>query len=317
MTRLLAAFACPLLLAVIASTAPAQDAKPVLPAIDGPWWTVAKDPDLGALGDPARQQPVDFAIWQAADGSWQIWSCIRNTRCGGKTRLFFRWEGAKLTDADWKPMGIAMQADPEKGETPGGLQAPHVMKIGDFYHLWYGDWEHICHATSKDGKTFARDVDAGGKTGLFAEAAGANTRDAMVLPIGAKLHCYYTAYPERKGSVYCRTASTDDLRKWSDSTRVAFGGSAGTGPYAAECPFVVYRPESRLYYLFRTQRYGKDAQTSVYASADPMNFGVDDDRFLVGKLPVAAPEIVQHEGQWYIAALLPSLKGIQVARLKW
>ena len=45
-----------------------------------------------------------------------------------------------------------------------------------------------------------------------------------------------------------------------------------------------------------------------------MNFGVNDDRYLVGTLPVAAPEIVEHEGGLYIAALLPSLKGIQIAR---
>jgi hypothetical protein len=48
-----------------------------------------------------------------------------------------------------------------------------------------------------------------------------------------------------------------------------------------------------------------------------MNFGVNDDRFLVGTLPVAAPEIVEHEGQLYIAALLESLKGMRIARLKW
>ena len=71
------------------------------------------------------------------------------------------------------------------------------------------------------------------------------------------------------------------------------------------------------YYLFRTQRYGQNALTTVYRSKDPLDFGVRDDRCLVGTLPVAAPEIVVHEGQDYIAALLPSLKGIQIARLKW
>jgi hypothetical protein len=32
---------------------------------------------------------------------------------------------------------------------------------------------------------------------------------------------------------------------------------------------------------------------------------------------VAAPEIINQDGQYYIACLLPSLKGIQVAKLKW
>ncbi|MBM4081093.1 MAG: hypothetical protein FJ278_15425, partial [Planctomycetes bacterium] len=109
-----------------------------MPQIDGDWWTVARDPDLGEFTDP-KQQPVDFSVWQAADGTWQLWSCIRHTRCGGKTRLFHRWEGQRLTDPDWQPMGIAMQADVRFGETPGGLQAPHVLKLGHTWHMFYGD----------------------------------------------------------------------------------------------------------------------------------------------------------------------------------
>jgi len=36
-----------------------------------------------------------------------------------------------------------------------------------------------------------------------------------------------------------------------------------------------------------------------------------------GSLPVAAPEIIRDDDQYYIASLMPSLKGIQMARLKW
>jgi hypothetical protein len=107
------------------------------------------------------------------------------------------------------------------------------------------------------------------------------------------------------------------LSAWSASKRVAFGGAAGIGPYSAECPFVYYHAPSRFFYLFRTQRYGQDAQTMVYRSPDPADFGVNDDRYLVATLPIAAPEVVEHEGQLYIAALLPSLKGIQIAKLKF
>ncbi|MBE3097467.1 MAG: hypothetical protein IMZ44_10110 [Planctomycetes bacterium] len=296
------------------AAAAAKEAPPALPRIEGQWWTLAGAPDLGPLSDP-RQQPVDFAVWQAADGTWQLWSCIRNTRCGGKTRLFHRWEGKRLTDPDWRPMGVAMQADPKAGETEGGLQAPFVTRIGAVYHMFYGDWESICLATSTDGKTFTRRLGPDGKTGMFSEGPGNNTRDPMVLRADGRTYCYYTAYPNREGAVFCRTS--EDLVKWSDAKRVAFGGAAGANPYSAECPFVVYRAESKRYFLFRTQRYGQNAQTSVYASLDPLDFGVNDDRCLLGTLPVAAPEIIEHEGQTFIAALLPSLKGIQVARLKW
>jgi len=303
----------------MAVTATPAAADEWIPRIDGDWWQVAGDPDLGSYTG-AGQQPVDFGVWQAADGAWQLWSCIRHTRCGGKTRLFHRWEGRKLTDPDWKPMGVALEADPKFGETPGGLQAPHVVKVGDRYLMFYGDWHNICLAESRDGKTFQRVVNDQGRVQLFSEDArdprrDANTRDPMALLVGDTYHCYYTAHAEGKGKDYCRTSK--DLKSWSDSKVVAFGGSAGSGPYTAECPFVVRHAESGAYYLFRTQRYGAAAQTSVYRSLDPFDFGVEDDRCLVGRLPVAAPEIIHHEGQWYIAALMPSLKGIQIARLKW
>jgi hypothetical protein len=72
------------------------------------------------------------------------------------------------------------------------------------------------------------------------------------------------------------------------------------------------------FYLFRNQVYGQKARCSVYFSRDAMDFGVDhDEGHFVCTLPIAAPEIIQHEGQYYIAALLPSLKGIQVSRLEW
>jgi hypothetical protein len=283
------------------------------PVIDGPWWTVAGDPDLGEFTSP-KQQPVDFAVWQAADGTWQLWSCIRHTKCGGMTRLFHRWECKQLTDADWQPMGIAMQADPTHGETPGGLQAPHVVKEGDKYLMFYGDWEHICLAESRDGKKFERVVQPSGHTGMFGEGLNSNTRDPMALKIGDQWHCYYTAHPQLKGADYCRTSR--DLKQWSEATKVAFGGGAGTGPGSAECPFVV-ELDGR-YYLFRTQRYGQNAQTSIYHSRDPMDFGRDNDAgHFIDTLPVAAPEIIVHDGQYYIAALRPDLKGIQIARLKW
>lgn len=284
------------------------------PQIEGEWWQVAGDPDLGRYTTP-KQQPVDFAIWQAADSTWQIWSCIRGTKCGGKTRLFYRWQGDRITSRDWQPMGIAMEADPAFGETTGGLQAPYVMKIGPEYYMFYGDWENICLAKGMDGKTFARQLQPNGKSGMFSEGSGNNTRDVMVIRVGHLYHAYYTAYPNKLGADYVRTSK--DLRNWSASKKVAFGGAAGTGPSSAECPFVYFHKPSGYYYLFRTQRYGEKAQTSVYRSKDPMNFGVEDDRFLLGTLPVAAPEIVEHEGQLYIAALMPTLKGIRIAHLKF
>jgi hypothetical protein len=149
---------------------------------------------------------------------------------------------------------------------------------------------------------------------LFDDGPGSNTRDPMILPIGDRLFCYYTAYPKAKGAVY-RRQSVGDLNDWGASRMVAFGGRAGTNPFSAECPHVVVLDGS--YYLFRTQRYGQDAQTSVYRSQDPLDIAIEDDRCSVGTLPVAAPEIVQHEVKWFIAALNPNLDGIRITRLRW
>jgi sucrose-6-phosphate hydrolase SacC (GH32 family) len=212
-------------------------------------------------------------------------------------------------------MGIAMEARTDVGETAGGLQAPHVVKIGDLYHMFYGDWENICVAASENGKTFTRRLNTNGKTGMFSEGPGNNTRDPMVIRIKDTWHCYYTAYPNKQGAVYCRTSK--DTRAWSESKVVAFGGEAGTNAVSAECPFVVELTAGE-FYLFRTQRYGQNGISRVYHSHDPLDFGIDNDRdHLLANLPVAAPELIRHDNQWYIASLLPSLKGIRVARLSW
>ena len=182
-----------------------------------------------------------------------------------------------------------------------------MFKVGGQYRMLYGDWDNIRGAVSSDGKTFTR------IEGKFTEVPGANTRDPMAILIDGTWHCYTTAHPENKGAVYSRIST--DLKTWTEPKIVARGGAAGTGPYSAECPYVVNRKGN--FYLFRTQRYGKTAQTTVYRSKDPRDFGVDDDRCRIGTLDIAAPEIFQHDGQDYMASLLPSLKGIQIVRLAW
>ncbi len=310
-------FTTMLVLAVLAMSLAGSGwaAAPALlyPAIEGGWWRIAGNPELGVYTSE-KQQPVDFAVWQAADGSWQLWSCIRNTKCGGNTRLFHRWEGKAITDPDWRPMGIAMEAEPAFGETPGGLQAPHVVRWQGRYHMAYGDWNNICFATSSDGKSFERVVRDNGKTGHFSEGPHANTRDAMLLFSRGLWHAYYSGFPNGLGYVFCRTSP--ELSTWSPSCVVAYGGWAGNNAVSCECPHVV-EAKPGVYFLFRTQRYGRDAQTSVYRSENPLNFGIDHDAKFVSRMPVAAPEIVLHEGHYYIAALTPELDGIRVARLTW
>jgi hypothetical protein len=288
---------------------------PLMPVISGDWWTVATKPDVGEFASP-KMEPVDFAIWQAADGTWQIWSCVRKTKLPRGTRLFHRWEGKNLTDTNWEAKGNAMQSEEKYGELPGSIQAPYVFQHDGKYIMFYGDWVNICKAESKDGKTFERVIQPNGKTGMFANGpAAVNTRDAMVLKIGDLWHCYYTAHPNKEGEDYCRTSK--DLTTWSESHTVSNGGRAVGSLAAAECPFVV-EPQPGHFYLFRTFNYFDRPKTLVYYSTNPLHFGLDeDDKHLLTQLPVAAPEIFKVGDQYYVAALLPKLDGIRIAKLNW
>jgi len=125
------------------------------PQIDGNWWQVAGNPDLGELTSE-KQEPVDFGIWQAADGTWQIWSCIRKTNAPGNTRLFYRWQGKDLFDTDWEPMGIAMMSDTTLGEALNGLQAPHVVQAADSFLMFYGEWYMAALMPNLQGIRIAR-----------------------------------------------------------------------------------------------------------------------------------------------------------------
>ena len=293
-----------------------EDKKPWIPEIIGDWWQIAGNPDLGKY-QTDRQQPLDFAIWQATDETWQLWSCVRRTACGGQTRLFYRWEGDKLSDHNWRPMGIAMMADPNFGETEGGLQAPYVIRIGDTFYMFYGDWVHICLAVGRDGKTFARRLNADRLSGLFSEKPGTSTRDPMVMAYRNRYYMYYTGVPEGKGAIYCRTSA--DLISWGDSVVVSSGGSAGDGPSDAECPFVFYLPHDYAFYLFRAhpdQKSG-DYRTSIYRSANPLDFGVDSDTYLVGSLPFEVVRIINDGPDFFISALNSDYTGIRLAKMRW
>src|SRR5690606_29787250 len=132
-----------LLLAVFVSCERTSKNTCYRPVIDGEWQNITNQPDLGEY-QGERQEPVDFGVWKAKDGTWQLWSCIRNTKIGGNSRLLYRWEGKSIADTAGQPMDIAMVADTTLGETAGGLQAPYVFEAGGDYSRFYGDWNNIC-----------------------------------------------------------------------------------------------------------------------------------------------------------------------------
>ena len=85
---------------------------------DGDWWQVAGVPDLGVYTRP-EQQPVDFGIWQAKDGT-------PTSGCpsffDGSVRLEGCREGAECTLED--PQGIG-DSDSVVGDRHPGFLALH------------------------------------------------------------------------------------------------------------------------------------------------------------------------------------------------
>ena len=221
-----------------------------------------------------------------------------------------------------------MTAGESAGEVAGGLQAPHVTRWGDTYHMFYGTWDAIAQAISADGKSFTRVLD-----GLAARRSSARQRHVAATPASplasptcatmlfsveaalACSHCLVLSVPatrwararRQRVGTHALCASREHVGAAARSRRmgadrgapISLGGSSGAGPFSSECPCRA-RPASGCWYLFRTQRYTPDGrQTSVYISRDPSNFGVGDggaDAYLVARLPVATPEVVMVEG---------------------
>lgn len=267
-----------------------------VPRIDGDWWPViAGPPDLGIYNSDTAEA-VDFSIWQAEDGTWQLVSCIRNTAYPGRTRLFYRWESANLTDLNWTPRGIFAVSDPtlDPPHTEGRMQAPHCFKHDGLYYFFYNSYGAYCKV-STDGKNFTDHTDHTGSNLFFPMG-----RDLMILDAGSFDGNWYAYFLENRadGSAYMAARTSTDLRgPWlSPSMDIGHYGNP-------ESPFVF--KHNGLYYLWE--------QMKVYVSRDPRNFRNPS----IGTLwnYRYAPEILEHHGFNYMAAY--SDDRIWICRLAW
>ena len=279
--------------AVMSATV-AKPVAPEIPYIQSIWWDITKNPDLGELTAP-KQESVDFAIWQAADGTWQLWGCMRNTAVKKNKRLLYGWEGKSLTDTNWRPTGIKLLPADENAT----VQAPFTFLDDRSYKMVFGNMfnETLYLKTSpkNDGKSFSES-----RRVLFSDTLEFHMRDPTILKIGSTYYAYYCAHPGATGAVYCRTSP--DLIHWSNSTIVSHGGAGGSGPFDAESPFVI--SHKGWYYLFRTRDANDTAawKTCVYASTDPLDFGIGNDDKLLTTLSCAAIEIIADKREEYIAS---------------
>ncbi len=107
----------------------------------------------------------------------------------------------------------------------------------------------------------------------------------MVMKWGGLYYYYYTGRKSEtkyQSAIFCRTSH--DLEHWGEPMMVSAGGApAKLGDWFgadAECPFVVQREGMR--YLFRNQFYGRGNLSTQYASPNPLDFGVGDNRCRIG-----------------------------------
>ena len=325
-SRVRAAAFCSLACICISCAGP-DLAIPRKPALDGEWIRTGSNPDYGALmPEPGGRQPevVDHGFVHTKAGIWQLWACVRNVNVG---RILYKWESPSIDEPYWTEAGIAMRVDRSYGESVGveeTIQAPFFFFENGIYYLFYGGglspatpgnapspYYQICLATSKDGADYTRHKNRDGRSMLF-EGPGMD-RDPMVLKTNGAYYCYYSCTVENKtrGFICCRISK--NLMTWSDPVIAAEGGTAGNGPWSAECPFVVYM--DGFYYLFRTQTY-VPAVTHVYRSPDPVYFGVNDDKYHIGTIEAAAPEILKIGDQYYISSTA-DYQGVMLAKLRW
>ena len=289
-----------------------QDA-PEKPHLDGAWWRIASPPALERFAT-GSEQTVDFTIFPAADGTWQLISCVRNTAHPGGKRLLFRWEGKSLTDPDWTPKGIFFTSDPAIGHQEGVLQAPHGVREDGLFWLFYNS-NGARAMTSKDGKTFEHAKNEAGGYKFFDMP-----RDVMLLDNrgnDGKWYAFYTdivpgKYADRKNhTVSCRTAPKL-AGPWSDKVDlgVLSPPPAGYVFMMAESPFIL----SRKGWFYRFE------QLNVFASKDPSRWSGPATASMTGKnvFEYLSPEIIEHDGRAYLAAYKDHGKGgIHVVRLGW
>lgn len=330
-----------------------QDLPEYVPVVNGSWWQIADEdydareysnkPDSCEPTHRDHQQVSDFSIFQAANGTWQLVSAVRNTTFPGGAHFLFRWEAQDITQPNWEEKGTFYTTHdfPENaGYSTGVIYAPHCIEENGSFYMFHNSAGTAHLLTSDDGIHFRPYVDEKGSYILF--DAGKAGRDLMVLDNRKQDGLWYVYYVSEDQSrkdlkgrqfsdVYCRTAK-DLTGPWSRPVSVGMG--LPNRPEAnvhskvdfvnAESPFVVHK--DGWYYKFE--------QAFVTASKDPADF---EGKPVVANMfpgfdypeewwPALAPEIISDGDKTYIAYFmnhhehpLKTLKmgGVFMAELKW
>jgi len=297
----------------IIAMALAQDEPALKPSLAGPWIQLAGRPELEKWASP-EAEPVDFTVYQADNGRWQLIACVRKTTQPGSGRLLYRWSSEELTKEGWKPEGIFLSSKPEWDHAEGRLQAPfHVKDAGQHYLFYNSRGGHLMKGA--DGIHF----DPVGTKAIFPMG-----RDVCILDDrerSGQWIAYYTS-PEaginpatNNHTIRARTAPRLE-GPWSEEAIEVpplIPPPDGYKFVYAESPLVVMR--GGYYYRFE--------QLYVYRSADPLKWEGPPIANLAPTDPLKrlAPEVVTDEqGQDYLLGYQwrgKDPRGVYLAPLKW
>jgi hypothetical protein len=289
-----------ILIVVLARSVRAEDTLSV-PVLEGKWWQIAPNaPDVGDL-KTGQENACDFALFQTGDGSWRCISCIRGTKAPGQ-RVFYQWKSQRITDGNWTPVGLMDVERGEGGQPPelASVQAPHPLVWQGKWYLFYNSRGARC-LISEDGIAWEQHRDVAGRTKFF--------------DMGRDVNVFRDEPHHRRIAYYCGTVEGPEGKRGAMVARTA---PALEGPWSEEETAVRTEgnPESPFVLLYEGKYYLWQ-QMSVYASDDPLRF---DGAPLVAHMTGLwfngkfAPEIVEKDGQWYVAGYS---RGLHVARFTW
>src|SRR5690606_5577768 len=263
---------------------PAQESV-ILPVIQDDWRTIVT---------LDRDDVLAPALWQAADGSWQLRATVGDP--ANPTHL--AWESPSPDATIWTPVSTP-------GPIAPGAQRPRVRRLGETFALVASDGSAIHTATSADGRTFAPLASPAFDEGPFAKAG-----DPSIVRLGDIWYLYHTVVAGSRSALQVRISR--DLAIWSPPTIISYGGPPNTGPDWISNPIVVEVLPGE--YVCLTS--GPEVTRAFY-STDPLYFAIDNGGGLVTELPLVAPDIAATDGGTFIVAPTPGRDGIRIAPLQW
>ena len=305
-TRILAGLLIALLLPAVSS------ARALTPRLAGPWIKIAGRPPLERWASP-KAEPVDFTVFQADDGRWQLIACVRHTTHPGSSRLLYRWSSQELTAPDWKPEGIFLSSRTDWGHREGHLQAPfHIKEAGTHYLIYNSAGAHLL--TSPDGLEWKP------------------WETSPIFPMGRDVCVLDDRERSGKWIAYYTSPEPGINPATRDHTIRARTGDALTGPWAdtaVEIPPITPPPDGYTFayaespfVLRRGDHYYRWEQMYVFRSSDPLSWQGPAITCLEPDDPMKrlAPEIVSHEGRDYLLAYQwrgSDERGVFLAPLVW